>query len=232
MEAPEVPLEAAQEHIHEHAHGHGGGEKARWILGVALSSAIVAALAAVASLKAGHHANEALLNQIDANNQILKASDQWALYQAKGVKLAVLTSKIDTLKALLKPTAAAEPAASTPAPEPVAEPASPESKHGTVAPDKAAKKKETDEEKAKRYEKEQEEIADKAHDFEKEAEKLKKEGEEHLEHHVGLAKSVTMFQICIAVAAISVLVNRKLFWFVSLAFAGIGVYAMVMGILV
>ena len=195
MEAPEVPLEAAQEHIHEHAHGHGGGEKARWILGVALSSALVAALAAVASLKAGHHANEALLNQIDANNQILKASDQWSYYQAKGVKAAVLKSKIDMLKALGKETSPA------------------------------------DEAKSKQYEKDQEEITEKAHEFEKDAEVKKKEGEEHLEHHVGLAKSVTMFQICIAVSAISVLVNRRLFWFVSLGFAAIGVYAMAMGIL-
>ena len=44
MEAPEVPLEAIQEHIAHHAE-HEGGEK-KWVLGVALSSAIFAALAA------------------------------------------------------------------------------------------------------------------------------------------------------------------------------------------
>ena len=114
----------------------------------------------------------------------------------------------------------------TPAPEPGAE-----TKHEGSGNDKAAKKKETDEEKAKRYEKEQDEIAEKAHKFEEKADELKKEGEEHLEHHVGLAKSVTMFQICIAVAAISVLTNRRLFWFVSMAFAAYGIYAMILGLM-
>ena len=250
MEAPEVPLEAAQEHIHEHAHGHGeGSTKSRWILGVALSSAIVAALAAVASLSAGHHANEALLAQIDANNQILKASDKWSYYQAKGVKLAVLTSKIDLLKAL-KPSASNSPEShgvppssevtSSSAPElPAADSKHEEngndhaadSKHDGGKLDKSAKKKETDEEKAKRYEEEQKEIDKEAHEFEHKAVELKEDGEAHLKHHVGLAKSVTMFQICIAIAAISVLTNRRLFWFVSLAFAAYGIYEMALGIL-
>ena len=44
---------------------------------------------------AGHHANEALIEQI-------QASDQWAYYQAKGIKSAVLESKIETLSALGK----------------------------------------------------------------------------------------------------------------------------------
>ncbi len=182
MEAPEVPLEAAQEHIHEHATGHGreGGGRASWILGVALSSAIFAALAAVASLMAGHHINEALISQ-------LQASDQWALYQAKGIKSGVLNSKIDLLKAIGK-----EPA-------------------------------EKDVEKAADYIKEQKEIQDKATDFEHER-------THHIEHHEGLARSVTMFQVCIAIAAVSVLTNRKWFWWISLAFGAAGIYFMVMGL--
>lgn len=97
MEAPEVPLEAAQEHIHEHAsgHGHESTPKARWILGVALSSAIFAALAAVASLMAGHHINEALINQ-------LEASDTWAQYQSKSIKARVLESKNDLVRVMGK----------------------------------------------------------------------------------------------------------------------------------
>lgn len=73
------------------------------MLGVALSSAIFAALAAVASLQAGHHANEALLAQIDANNQILKESDQWTFYQAKGIKASVLAGRLETQKAMNQP---------------------------------------------------------------------------------------------------------------------------------
>ena len=195
MEGPEVPLEAVQEHIHEHAHGHhGGGQKERWILGVALTSAIVAALAAVSALKAGHHANEALISQIDANNQILKASDQWALYQAKGVKGSIVRSRINTFEAFAKEVP------------------------------------ESDRKNADRYDHEQEEIKKEAQEHEHKADELRSEGKEHLEIHLGLAKSVTMFQICIAIAAVSVLTNRRLFWFVSLAFAAYGVYAMVVGL--
>jgi hypothetical protein len=88
MEAPEVPTEHLHEQL-EHAAEHGG---AAWVSGVALSSAIIAALAALASLLAGAHANEAMMKQIEA-------ADQWNFFQAKGVKAAVLSSKIDLLEA-------------------------------------------------------------------------------------------------------------------------------------
>jgi len=88
MEAPEVPLEQVQEHIEHHAHSEGGG----FVSAVALSTAILAALAALVSLLAGDHANEAMISQ-------MKASDQWAYFQAKGIKAAVLTAKTDLLTA-------------------------------------------------------------------------------------------------------------------------------------
>src|SRR5580693_10359834 len=84
MEDPEVPTEHLHEHM-EHGAAHGG---APWMMGVALSSALLAGLAAVCSLLAGHHANEAMVDQI-------KASDQWAYYQAKGIKSAILSSKME-----------------------------------------------------------------------------------------------------------------------------------------
>ena len=194
MEAPEVPLESVQEHINEHAHhAHSeGGEGKRWVLGVALSSAMFAALAAVASLLAGHHVNEALIAQIDANNQTIKASDKWSYYQAKGIKGAVLATRIELTKTLDKPVS------------------------------------EKDEANVKRYEDEQKEITKEAQEFEQKATEIKEEGERHLTWHVMLARAVTMFQVSIAVAAISVLVNKRAFWFVSMVFGGIGVYFFVM----
>lgn len=81
MEEMEVPTEHLHEHIKE-AVEHDKG-KDRWGLYVAVSTAIMAVLAAVGSLLAGHHSNEALISQ-------LKASDQWAFYQAKGIKYEVL----------------------------------------------------------------------------------------------------------------------------------------------
>src|SRR2546423_12303186 len=94
MEAPEVPTEHLQEQIQEHAEQH--TPQRGWVMRVALSSAIVAALAAVGSLKAGHTANEALIRQIES-------SDQWNFYQAKGIKSGQLKSKGDILVALGKP---------------------------------------------------------------------------------------------------------------------------------
>jgi len=88
MEAPEVPLENTQDHINEHARE----SEEKWILGVALSTAILAAVAAIASLLAGQHINEGLISQI-------RASDNWAYYQAKGIKAGVLDAKMELLKA-------------------------------------------------------------------------------------------------------------------------------------
>ena len=88
-------IEVPTEHLHEHmqeALEHEGGN---FNLRVALSSAVLAVLAAVASLMAGHHESEALIEQI-------QSSDQWNFYQAKGIKAAVLDSKIQTLAAMNK----------------------------------------------------------------------------------------------------------------------------------
>ena len=184
MEAPEVPLEAAQEHINEHAGGHHGGHegapRARWILGVALSSAIFAALAAVASLMAGHHINEALIAQ-------LEASDKWSEYQTNSIKSAVLSGKIEMVRAFGK----------------------------DINP--------ADNEKVAKYE-------DAKKHLDPEAREFQKKRDEHIEHHEGLAKSVTMFQVCIAIAAVAVLTNRRWFWWISLLSGVAGIYFMVLGL--
>jgi hypothetical protein len=92
MEEMEVPTE----HLHEHIERGLEESKEKWILGVALSSAFLAALAAVSSLMAGFHANEAMMDRI-------KSSDQWNYYQAKGIKSAVLSTEIEMLKSFKKP---------------------------------------------------------------------------------------------------------------------------------
>jgi hypothetical protein len=96
----EVPTEHLHEQMEEAAHeGHGehGANKgsSNFNMQVALTSAVIAVFAAICALMAGHHANEALLEQ-------LEASDQWSFYQAKGIKETVLKSKVDLLGALNK----------------------------------------------------------------------------------------------------------------------------------
>ena len=177
MVAPEVPLEQVQEHIEHHAHGHAEEGGGGFISAIALSTAVLAALAAVVSLLAGDHANEAMISQ-------MKASDQWAYYQAKGIKAAVLTSKTELLSA------------------------------------QGQKVSEKDHAKIEQYAEDQKEINEKALDLEKEA-------KAHLEKHKLLAPAVTMFQIAIAVGAISALTRKKIFWGFSLLFglAGLGFFA-------
>jgi len=85
-EEPEVDLDRVHESIHEEAH-HGGGDP--FLRRIALTTAIIAALAAVASLEAGATANEALVLKTEAARTQAEASDQWAYYQAKGIKMAI-----------------------------------------------------------------------------------------------------------------------------------------------
>lgn len=63
-----------------------GGSLLRWI---SLTTALLAALAAIGSLRAGATVNEALLLKTESTRLQAEASDQWAYYQAKGIKGAV-----------------------------------------------------------------------------------------------------------------------------------------------
>src|SRR5437773_6116679 len=83
VEEAEVPLE----HLHEQVHHSAEHSEEAWISWVALSTAILAVLAAIAGLLSGKNANEAMMSQIEA-------SDQWSYYQAKSIKAAVLDTKM------------------------------------------------------------------------------------------------------------------------------------------
>ncbi len=84
-EGPEVDTDKLHETIHEAAER----EESRLIRVIALTTSILAALAALASLRAGATVNEALALKTEATRLQAEASDQWAYYQAKGVKAAV-----------------------------------------------------------------------------------------------------------------------------------------------
>jgi hypothetical protein len=84
----EVDTERLHESIREELEKDGGS----FLRKIALSTALLAVLAAVAALRAGATVNHALLLRADATQLQSKASDQWAYYQAKGVKAAVQES--------------------------------------------------------------------------------------------------------------------------------------------
>jgi Domain of unknown function (DUF4337) len=81
----EVDTNKLHESIHETLEKEGGAFLRR----VALTTAVLAAFAAVASLQAGATVNEALVLKTEATRLQAEASDQWAYYQAKGIKAAV-----------------------------------------------------------------------------------------------------------------------------------------------
>ena len=172
MEEAEVPLEHLHEQIHHHAE-HGG---APWISWVALSTAILAVLAAITGLLSGKHANEAMMSQI-------QASDQWSYFQAKSIKASVLDAKM-------------------------------------TLTDSATEK---DKEKAAKYQEEQAEIK-------QEAEQREAEAKTNFHKHEVFARGVTMFQIAIAIAAVSALTRKRRFWFVSLVFGLAGLVFLVLGL--
>jgi len=84
-EGPEVETESLQEKIHEGVEREGGP----LLRAIALSTALFAALAALASMQASDSANRALVLKAEANRLQTEAADQWAYYQAKGIKGAV-----------------------------------------------------------------------------------------------------------------------------------------------
>ena len=83
-EGPEIETEKLHEAIHEQLEHEGGSFLKR----IALTTALFAALAAIAALQAGATVNEALVLKTEATRLQAEASDQWAYYQAKGIKAA------------------------------------------------------------------------------------------------------------------------------------------------
>ena len=169
MEEIEVPTE----HLHETLHHEAHHSSEFWITAVALSTAVLAAFAAVTALLSGYHANKAVIERVQESNK-------WSYYQSNSVKAAIIGGKIDTTKLLGKET---------------------------------LKK---DQEKLDKYTKLKKDLLVVAN-------KLGASAFEHFERHERLAQGVTMFQIAITIAAISVLTKLKSFWYLSLVTGAVGI---------
>ena len=165
MEEAEVPLE----HLHEQVHHTAEHSRERWISWVALSTAILAVLAAIAGLLSGRTRKR-------SNDEPDRSVRQVELlpgekYQGRRTRCenGAVGHAID----------------------------------------------ERIESKRARYEKEQEEIKS-------EAEHKEAAAKSNFHKHEVFARGVTMFQIAIAIAAISALTRRRPFWIVSLLFGAVG----------
>lgn len=105
-EFTEQQMEKLEETIHEleeERKEHNLEEKKlAWIKYVALTTALIAVLAAIATMESNLHTNEALLSKNSSILSQARASDQWAYYQAKGIKGIIYDSQKDLLHDLKK----------------------------------------------------------------------------------------------------------------------------------
>jgi len=175
LEDPTEKLKEIQEEVEDNE------RKENWTLHVALSTAVIAVLAAIAGLIGNHHANEAMLDEI-------KSSNQWAYYQSKSIKAEIAGSTAQIMTAIGK------------------------------TPDPAQQEKTT------RYEAEKAEIK-------KTAEEEDRSSEQHMRKHMVFAKSVTIFQIAIAISAIAILTRKRFMWIFSLLLSAAGVGYLILGFL-
>jgi len=94
----EVDTDSLRESIDREIERQSGG----LLRTIALTTALFAALAALASLEAGGTVNEALALKTEATRLQAEASDQWSYYQAKGLKAAVADAQKNIWLALDK----------------------------------------------------------------------------------------------------------------------------------
>jgi len=85
---------------------NGEGAGPRWTNYLSLQTAIIAVFAAVASLESGGNSNDAILAKNEAILFQSQASDQWAYYQAKGVKESLAANQAISVAATNRSLAA------------------------------------------------------------------------------------------------------------------------------
>lgn len=165
-------------------------KKEKWTTYLALTTVLIAVCATLSTFKGGGYGSKSLMNQT-------LASDQWALFQAKGIKSYLFDNQIDNLELqkelVLK---------------------SPNSKESIA---KFQAKIEGYKEKLKIYDKEKAAIKKKAEAFEKDGAMCKIHGDKF-----GIA--VIFLQISILLSSISALTKRKMVWYFSLLIGIAGVF--------
>lgn len=180
-EGPEVDLDSIQERVSEQVERETSG----FIRIIALTTALLAAMAAISSLQAGATVNEALVLKTESTQLQSQASDQWAYYQAKGVKGAIARASATSWQAAGKPVPASLTAS------------------------------------ADKYAAQQADISTAARKLEKERDAKSAEADHLLHRHHGFADAVALFQVAIALGAITALTRSRPVFMGSIAL-GVG----------
>jgi hypothetical protein len=176
---PEIEIHAA----------HEGHENNPLVLPVSLTISILAVVVAAATLM-GHRAHtEELLLQA-------QATDQWAYYQAKNIRLHEMQAMVDLLSVV----------------------ASQDKEKTELMREKYKKE-------VERYEGDKDEISEKAKDLEKERDVLRKRADR-------FDAGEGILEIALVICSITLLTEKKLFWFAGILIGIVGVAASLAGFLV
>jgi len=170
-------------------------KKEPWLNYLALTTIIFAVAATLSTFKGGGYSTKSMLSQEQASNK-------WAYFQSKSLKLYIYETQKDVLELDIK---------------------SMEKKEASVID--AYQKKITDyNQSVKRYEKEKEEIKKDAEHFEK----LRDEAQLHSQAF-GLA--VIFLQISILISSIAALIKRKYLWILGIGVGAVGLVYFINGFL-
>jgi len=168
-----------------------------WTKYVSLTVVIMAVVAAIASQWSGKYGSRVLTQLNDATFNQTRASDQWAYYQAKSIKLKNYQLTRD--QTILG---------------------------GEAAGARADLIKKYDAE-IDKYKGEQEAISNKASTFELQRDTARKEARLASEKGGKMGMAVSFYSVAIAIASICMVTKRKPLWFLAMGLALAGVYQMV-----
>ena len=170
-----------------------------WTKYVSLSVVMIAVIAAIAAQWGGKYSSRVLTQLNDATFNQTLASDQWAYYQAKSIKL---NSYEIAQRQLAHSANAAEP--------------------------EVAKLIGEYKDKVATYKAEQKDIEAKAHDLEAKRDEARKAATIASGKGGKMGLAISFFSVAVAIASICMVTKKKPLWFVALILAGVAITEMVL----
>jgi len=170
-------------------HGAHGGQENPLVLPVSLTMSIMAVMLAAVTLMVHRSSTHELLLQA-------QATDQWAYFQAKNIRLHEMETNVDLFSTLAAKDS-----------------------------DKAQKLQEKYQKQVEKYQADKEDISEKAKDLEKERDVLGKRTDRFEVGEVFL-------EIALVICSITLLVNKRSFWFAGIVLGAVGLVAAATGFLI
>lgn len=170
-----------------------------WTKYVSLSVVIIAVIAAIAAQWGGKYGSRVLSQLNDATYNQSLASDQWAFYQAKSIKL----NSYEIAQRQLARSA-------------------------NVADAETARLIEDYKSKVTTYRKEQEDIKAKANEFEAKRDAARANATLASGKGGKMGLAISLFSVAVAIASICMVTKKKPLWFVALFLSGIAATEMIM----